>query len=137
MNCPNCDSENVCCEFVHLLNGSGKWKCHECKFSWTDKDEGKSKVKQLLAKVDFITDKYTFRDKDIELYDGDFYLYKDDDEIYVERDGGYYIIELFIPINTSTEKVGEIRQKMEKALLEHFNNKIEKIKLMVDLIKGE
>ena len=35
--CPTCNSEKVVCLLVHLLNGSSKYKCEECKHVWVMK----------------------------------------------------------------------------------------------------
>lgn len=96
----------------------------------------KIKSRQLLVTLnEYPRLKFDSRIKDIELWDDEFHFYQEDEEIFVQRDGLFYFIELFFPETTTYEDISKIGKKCQEKMIEHFQNKISRFEDMISEVK--
>jgi hypothetical protein len=96
----------------------------------------KIKTKQLLITLnEYPWLKFDARIKNIELYDDEFSFYQEDEEIFIQRDGVLYFVELFFPETTTYEYIFKIGKKCQEKMIEHFQNKISKFEDMIREVK--
>lgn len=99
-------------------------------------DDDLLKVKQLILTLDeYPWIKFDGRIKEIELWSNEFHYYDDKEEIYIERDGLRYFIELFFPIETTYQDILEIEKKAKEKMIEYFENKISHLQKLKGAIR--
>jgi len=83
------------------------------------------KVRQLVVKLNEIPwIKFDERIKEFTLWSNEFYFYKNEKDIIVERDGEGYFVELFFPENIEYINIFEIGKIVKEKMIQHFRNKI-------------
>jgi uncharacterized Zn finger protein len=144
MDCPLCETDDVICEFVHMLDGSGRYRCNTCGHTWIDNgkddeipEDRQVKVKYFIVTVNNFSYEYKLRVTESEFWTDEFTFYHDDKEMYVQNDGVNHYIELFLKIDTPDSEIKELEKEAKRKLVENFNKRIEHFNKLIGGVNKE